>query len=305
MQFAPIVLFVYNRLEHVKKTIEALQVNTLAKESILYIYSDASTERQDGVQVASVREYVKTVECFKKVVIIEQPVNRGLADSIIGGVTDIVNRHGRVIVLEDDLVTGRYFLQYMNDVLEMYESDEKVMHISGWNYPIDAKGLESSFLWRNMNCWGWATWSDRWRFFHKDVPKLIQEFTKEQILAFNLDGYNNVWSQVLANAKGRRDTWAIFWYTSIFQKKGLCVNPVKSLVKNIGHDASGIHCVDYDPYSQECEFNRIILNKQPLVENSVAVTRVQGYLKDTALSLCVRAYYRVRSFYRRMKRAGI
>jgi hypothetical protein len=145
-------------------------------------------------------------------------------------------------VLEDDLVTSSYFLKFMNEALEFYKDEKKVWHISGWNYPIFDEQKCSTFLWKKMNCWGWATWEDRWKFFEKKPQKLIKELNKVEIKEFNLDGYENNWNQVVNNLRGKINTWAVFWHTTIFKNNGLCLNPETSFVKNIGHDGSGVHC---------------------------------------------------------------
>ena len=239
---SPIVLFVYNRPLHTQQTIEALQRNELAQESELFIYSDApkNSEAQKGVD--DVRSYIDTIKGFKKITIVKREKNWGLANSIIDGVTSIVNQYGKIIVLEDDLVTSPYFLKFMNDALDFYENNKKVWHISGWNYPIDKKGLDDIFLWRVMNCWGWATWADRWQYYERNVDKTVAQFTQNDINKFNLDGVENFWGQVLLNQQGAIHTWAIFWYATIFRHGGLCLNPTQTFVENIGHDGTGEHC---------------------------------------------------------------
>ena len=168
MNYAPIVLFVYNRPWHTKQTIDALKNNYLANESELYIYSDAPKHSQDISSVQEVRNYIKSINGFKNIKIIYRKRNYGLADSIIDGVTEIVNKYGKIIVLEDDIVTSPHFLQFINDALIYYEEVNEVWHISGWNYPIQPINLHDTFLWRVMNCWGWATWANRWQYFEKN-----------------------------------------------------------------------------------------------------------------------------------------
>src|SRR3989339_698479 len=138
---SPIVLFVYNRLEHTRKTIEALQKNELAKDSELFLYSDGPKNEENIKKVNEVRKYINSIDGFKKVKIVEREINFGLARSIIAGVTDIVNKYGKIIVLEDDIVTSPYFLTFMNDALCLYENEEKVMHISGYFFPVENKNL--------------------------------------------------------------------------------------------------------------------------------------------------------------------
>ena len=291
---APVVLFVYNRLTHTRQTVEALSRNTLADRTDLIVYCDGPGSDFDREAVEQVRSYVDSIKGFKSVRVIRRERNLGLAVSIIDGVSEVVNRYGTVIVLEDDLITGCHFLEYMNRALEVYVSHQKVMHISGWNYPMECNGINSTFLWRYMNCWGWATWADRWRYFEKDSDKLISEFSKQQIRKLNVDGAIDAWRQVQLNRKKRIDTWAIFWYCSIFKQQGLCLSPKYSLVENIGFDASGAHCTSYDPYKVYCCTQRIEVHMEPLKENKTALECVKKYLKFTRPSLLKRVYYRLK-----------
>ncbi len=242
MNISPIALFTYNRPWHTRRTVEALQKNDLAEDSSLFIFSDGPKNRADRENVLAVRSYIRSISGFKEVVINERESNWGLADSITDGVTRVINDYGRVVVLEDDLLTGPAFLRFMNDALVYYRDQKKVWHISGWNYPISPEGLPQTFLWRVMNCWGWATWADRWQYYGRDPEGLIKSFTRKEILRFNLEGSHDFWDQARRNAKGRIKSWAIFWYATIFMHNGLCLNPTASLVQNFGRDGSGMHC---------------------------------------------------------------
>lgn len=293
MNLAPIVLFVYNRPDHTRQTVEALQKNELAEQSELFIYSDEAKNDDARGNVDEVREYIDTIEGFKKVTIIKREKNWGLADSIIDGVTKIVNEYGKIIVLEDDLVTSKYFLKFMNEALEFYEGEDKVWHISGWNYPIDTNGLDDVFLWRAMNCWGWATWADRWQYFEKDTDKLISEFTKEDIKEFNLDGVEDFFGQVTANKENKIKTWAIYWYASIFQKDGLCLNPTKTFVKNIGHDGSGVHCGESESYITTLSLTKNINIFSILNENNTALNRIKSFYKKQKKSFLTRVINKI------------
>jgi hypothetical protein len=290
---APIVLFVYNRPDHTAKTIHALQQNGLATESELFIYADAAKNESTQKQVDEVRELISNVSGFNKVTVIEQDKNIGLANSIIRGVTEIVNKYGKVIVLEDDLVTSPYFLAFMNDALNFYSNIKDVWHVSGWNCPIETDGLADSFLWRTMNCWGWATWSNRWQYFEKNTDKLIDSFTAEKIKAFNLDGYENFWGQVLANKEGKINTWAIYWYASIFKNSGLCLNPAETFVDNIGLDGSGVHCGTNTAYIANLNTNKNITFETKLEENNTALERIQLFYKKMKKPFVVRAVNKI------------
>ncbi len=274
-QLAPIVLFTYNRLEHTKKTIEALVRNTLSKESELFIFSDGGKDEASWKQVQVVREYLCSIKGFKKITLIEQEKNIGLADSIVNGVTQIVNEYGKIIVLEDDIVTSPSFLDYMNRALDFYENKTKVWHVSGWNYPIHPQGFDETFLWRGMNCWGWGTWRDRWQHYHRDAQKFIEQFSEADIRSFNMDGADNVWNQVLRNAEGLMNTWAVFWHATIFSHQGLCLNPTLSYVQNIGFDGSGsntgMKSWMHDALNEKKEISFV----EKLEENIIALERIK------------------------------
>ena len=242
MKLAPVVLFTYNRPEHTEKTLRALLQNDLSSNTEITLYSDAPKTEKDVGGVSEVRKYLNTVSGFKTINIIEQDKNQGLAKSIINGVTRSVEDHGRTIVLEDDMLTSPHFLTYMNKALDFYQENKKVMHITGWSYPISGAGLDDSFLWRAMNCWGWATWEDRWAYFEKDAQKVFKQIPFYKRRHFDLMGRRKYWSEVVFNKSGVFDTWAVFWYATIYLRSGLCVNPTESLIKNIGLDGTGVHC---------------------------------------------------------------
>ena len=289
LTYAPIVLFVYNRPWHTQQTIDTLQKNELAEQSDLVVYSDAAKNDEAKKSVEEVRRIVRNITGFKQVTIVEREKNWGLADSIIDGVTAIVNQYGKIIVLEDDVVTSPYFLRYMNDALDYYQDTGTVMHVSGWNYPIELEGLGDVFLWQVMNCWGWATWENRWSKFENNPDKLINDFTSEQQSHFDLDDSGVFWSQIVANSNGKINTWAIFWYATIYQNKGLCLNPSLSYVENIGHDGSGVHCSDSGviekrKLNQYCRLNLDI----EITESGLAIERVKGYYRQLKKPLIVR-----------------
>ena len=240
---APIVLFVYNRPWHTQQTIEALQKNDLASESELFIYADG--ERKEGdEQVKEVREYIKTVAGFKTITIIERDKNWGLADSIIDGVTEIVNKYGKIIVLEDDIVSSVGFLKYMNDALEMYQNEEQVMHISGYMFPVKQKyKLPETFFYNANSCWGWATWKSAWKNYSGDAQYLLDQLIENDLIdEFNIENSYPFTHHLEANISGELKTWAVKWYASFFLKKGHSLHPYPSLVNNIGHDGLGENC---------------------------------------------------------------
>ena len=179
-KYAPILLFVYNRPEHLKQTMETLQNNTLAAESELYIYSDAARKDTDEAAVAEVRNYIHKITGFKSITLIEREKNWGLARNIIDGVTTQVNRFGRVIVMEDDLITAPYFLQFMNDALETYKDEPRVGHIQACDFTNDPS-LPDTFLIKFTGSWGWATWDRAWKYFNPDGKELLRQLEERNL----------------------------------------------------------------------------------------------------------------------------
>lgn len=289
---APIVLFVYARPEHTRKTIQALARNSLAEQSDLIIYSDAPKSEKDQSEVSQVREYINGITGFKSISIYQRPINYGLAKSIIDGLNTIFSKYDRAIIVEDDLVTSPSFLLFMNSALDKYEKEQKVWHISGWNYPISCDGLGDAFFLRVMNCWGWATWSNRWKCFQKNTEHLLEVFDDRMINRFNLDGSKNFWNQVIQNHQCIKDTWAIHWYATIFLNNRLCINPARSLVSNIGLDGTGTNCTRGNGYVGSFDLNELsekIVFPVNIEESELAFERIKNY----HLSLRPQLYRRV------------
>lgn len=297
MRLAPIVLFTYNRLWHTQKTIQALKNNELASESELIIYSDGAKNKSAYESVSQVRDYVETIDGFKKVTIISREKNWGLANSIIDGVTQTIKMHGKVIVLEDDLVTSPFFLRYMNDALEFYKDENHVMHISGYVYPIDNKNLNDTFFIKPDTCWGWATWDRAWKYFKKDTNYFLNIFSKKMIRDFNLNGSCDHFKQIKANKNGRIDTWAIFWYASTYLQNGLSLHPSQSFVSNIGHDGNGVHCLKTSIYDVDLVTNYSITFSNQIKEDKMARVLLENYYNSIKVPLMIRVINRLKKFY--------
>lgn len=245
-KLAPIVIFTHTRLEKLKKTITALKKNELSIKSYLYIISDGAKNKIEENKIKKVRNYIKKIKGFKKISIVLRKKNYGLSFNIVKGVNSIINKHGKIIVLEDDIKVGKNFLDFLNYCLDKYNKQNKVWHISAWNYNVDLpRSLDAYFI-RTMNCWGWATWKNRWKFYKKNPKKIIQNWSKSKIKRFNIDNNFNFFSQIIRNHENKINTWAIFWYAIIFEKKGLCLNPTVSLTENIGVGADSTHTFQVD-----------------------------------------------------------
>lgn len=242
MSYAPIALFTYARKEHTIQTVQALQNNPLAAQSDLIIFSDAARSRKDEVAVAQVRDYLPAIRGFASVTLRLRPHNFGLARSITEGVSEVLQDHERVIVMEDDLVAAPGFLTYMNEALERFEHNEQVISIHGYMYPVEAT-LPSSFFLYGANCWGWATWRRGWQLFNHDGAALLAQLRQRNLgKAFDFNGNYPYTAMLERQTQGKNGSWAIRWYASAFLAQRLTLYPGTSLIQNIGHDGSGEHC---------------------------------------------------------------
>lgn len=279
---APILLFVYNRPDHVRRCVESLLNNQLAADSELYIYSDAAKQEADKPAVSAVREYVHTISGFQRVTITERTENWGLARSIIDGVTTMTNRYGRVIVVEDDLVAAPYFLQFMNDALETYKDEERVCHIQACDFTKDA-ALPETFLIKWTGSWGWATWQRAWRLFEPDGAKLLQELEARKLTRqFDFNGKYGFTRMLRRQIAGKNNSWAIRWNATLFLQDKLSLNVGRSLIQNDGFDGSGTNCgggglYDSDLWMQPLEVKKIT----PIEENMQARRCFERYYGRT------------------------
>ncbi len=292
-QIAPIALFVYNRLEHTGKTLDALKKNNLSKDSELFVFSDGAKE-SSLKEVDEVRKYIKTIDGFKKVTVIERPENLGLAKSIIAGVTDLVNRYGRVIVIEDDLVTSPYFLEYMNEGLDYYKDNDKVASIHGYIYPAK-QDLPETFFLRGTDCWGWATWKRAWDMFEPDGKKLLTGLKENKLTyAFDFDGSYHFTEMLKRQIEGKNNSWAIRWHASAFLANKLTLYPGKSLVHNIGQDNSGTHKTNFPVFATNVHNSKIHIGDIAVEENLSARKVLVSYFRSLKPSFFQRIIRRLK-----------
>lgn len=289
MSTAPIILFVYNRPDHTLGTLKALENNNLASESELFIYADAAKNEQSKAAVEQVREIISRNWKFKTVTLILRESNCGLAANVIDGVTKIVKQYGQVIVLEDDLVTSPFALQYFNDALELYRHQDQVMQISGYGYPVkDIETLPETFFFRVANSWGWATWDRAWNHFNSDINNLTDDFTADQIHQFSIEGKENFWKQVKEFKAGKINSWAIRWYASVFKNNGLVLYPRNSLTQNIGNDGSGTHTAAETTYQVVLANKKITQFPQEIQEHAQAYQSIKYFYAHRKGSLLQR-----------------
>lgn len=244
MSLAPIALFAYNRPVHLARTLSALRGNSLARESELFVFSDGPKHSLDKHKVEEVRRIINRLKGFARISVQEQPSNLGLAQSIICGVTSLIERFGQVIVLEDDLIVSPGFLSFMNQSLSHFSAEPRVMQIAGNMFPFPQSiGLGDVFLSRKATTCGWATWARAWKHFNSNSDELLRQISLSGSQhKFDMDGTYPYFEHLRKQAEGQLDVWGVRWHASMFLQQGLCLYPMLPLVSNIGMDGSGMHC---------------------------------------------------------------
>lgn len=243
MTLSPIIIFVYKRLWHTQQTLEALRNNRLADKSDLYIYSDYPKDEKAKEGVKAVRDYLKSINGFKKINTIKRERHFGLANSIISGVTEVINKYGKVVVLEDDLVSSPNFLRFMNEALDFYEEDKRIFSVTGYTHPIaiPESYKEQVYLYYRCCSWGWGTWVDRWEKADWQIKDyLLFKNNQKARERFNRGG-DDLSTLMDFQMRGKIDSWAIRWCYTLFKNNAYCLYPTVSKIRNIGQDGSGTH----------------------------------------------------------------
>jgi hypothetical protein len=240
---SPVVIFCYNRLDNLKRTVENLQRNALAGLTELYIFSDGPSKEADKDKVAAIREYIATIGGFKELNIVNSQQNKGLARSIIEGVTQVLQKHETVIVLEDDLLTSRNFLSYMNESLNFYKDNKKILSISGYSFQITFPQVYvyDNYFTKRSSSWGWGTWRNRWNSVDWEV-KDYNDFARDPAARkkFNLMG-SDMAGMLDKQMKGKISSWAIRWCYHQFKTDTYTAFPSLSKVQNIGFGEAATH----------------------------------------------------------------
>lgn len=272
--YAPVVLFVYNRVDHTKSVIESLSANLLAKETELYVFADAEKTEKGLEKVQEVRRYINCTDWhsnFKKVTLVQAEKNKGLAKSVITGVTDVLEKYEKVIVIEDDLILSPYFLNYMNEALEYYKADQDIWSISGYSFPMKSlKKYPHDIFYSYRGCsWGWATWLDRWKTVDWDVKDYNAMMNDDQWIARFNRGGADLANMLKLQVEGKIDSWAIRWCFAQSNQNMYTVYPKNSYLHNGGCDGSGTHsgankdfATDISGALMKCKFEKLEIDKK-------------------------------------------
>ena len=250
---APVVVFAYKRKDKLSKCLECLENCRLSENSDLFIFSDGFKGDDDKAQVMETRDYIfgyTGISKFKNVNVFYSEHNKGLANSIIGGVNEIISKYGRIIVVEDDLIVSEDFLIYMNGALDYYYNDRKYGSVSAYSYPLKTlKRYEKDvYALRKGECWGWGTWSDRWEGVDWKVSD-FETYFHDRKMRHDFDSLEIGLDAMLCDqVEGKIDSWAVRWLYHLFKNNYYTVYPKYSKTSNTGFDNSGSHCGATDRY---------------------------------------------------------
>ena len=246
---APIIVFCYNRPEHLRKTLDALSRNELADQSTLYIYCDGPKDSASDEmiqKIAEVRQVARKRQWCKEVYVVEAEKNKGLANSIIGGVTDVINKHGKVFVLEDDLVSSPHMLKFVNKSLDFYEDYAGVFSISVNRPPLSRMQIPEDYPYDVFACLrsystGWGTWKDRWEKVDWSMDDFDRCKKNPDMLRALCRLGDDFPPMMQMQEDGKIDSWAVRFGFAHFKHHAVAILPCKSYVTNIGFDGTGTH----------------------------------------------------------------
>lgn len=274
---APVAIFAYSRPVHLQQVLDALRADSLAPQTPLFIFCDAPANIEVKYNSDQVKKIAYSASGFASINIIERSQNFGLAKSIIQGVTYILTQYERVIVLEDDLIVSPFFLKYMNEALELYRQEPLVAAIHGYLLPLKASLPETFFL-KGADCWGWGTWRRAWGLFNPDGAELLRELKLRSLTnEFDLNGAYPYTKMLADQVNGFNQSWAIRWQASVFLNDMVTLYPGRSLVRNIGHDNSGVHCNKTNQFDVCLSESEIKVERMPIQESLFCLNAVRDY----------------------------
>ena len=281
MYISPIIIFTYNRLDHLNTLIRSLKKNPLFEKSKVLVFSDGPKNEIDKKKIEKIRVYLKKKLISRNCEIIERPSNYGLSKNIIDGINHTFKKYDKIIILEDDLEVSPFFLNYMNDALDLYANSKNVSSISGYMYPIEPTKFSSNYFFlKIIESWGWGTWKRAWNNFEKDSLILKKQIDEKKLAnQFNFGSGISYYKMLEDNINGLNDSWAVRWYASTFLKNMYTLFPSKSFVNNIGIDNSGENCNYTTVYysSINLEYNK--LEKNNISESFSDRFLIQAFFK--------------------------
>jgi len=282
MKLAPIGIITYSRINHLKKTINSLKSNELAKESELYIFSDAAKKGDEKI-VKEIRKYIHSINGFKKVHIIERYINDRFKNALLG-MESLFEKYDRYIFMEDDNIVSPSFLKFMNEALEYYKDDNNVFAVGGHtpNLKANKESASDVYFSKRFHPWGYALWRDK-DIGHQYLPS-VDKIAKDKELILNLDKWgNDLIDMVKLDAKGIIDTGDLKYCYYMNKNDKYMVLPTATLVRNIGLDGSGQHCGNKDPYVNDILSEKKVFKFEKVYHNAITQKEYKNFYDKPSL----------------------
>ena len=277
-----IIIFAYKRRHHFARLLDSLAANQIAKTLPIRVYIDGPRTEDDCHGVFKVNQEASLSRGLEKLRIIQRPTNLGLYASITLGVSETLKDYECAIILEDDLVLSPHCIDYFLKALSLYQDNDYVASIHAWT-PSVGSSLPNTFFLKGSDCWGWATWRDKWNLYRHDASNMVRELKARGLIdEFNFSGGYNYYQMLKDRASNLNNSWAICWKASCFLADQLTLHPSKTLVENIGCDNSGENCNPEPALLSELTKERPILEPIPAVQDEKAYAIYCSHFKSFA-----------------------
>lgn len=278
-ELAPIILFVYNRPSHTKEVIKGLLSNPEAKDSMLFVFADGpkqNASKENIERIKATRDYIHTISGFKDIIIDESQSNRGLANATIRGCTMVINKYGKMIVLEDDDVPSPFFLSYINRCLDKYYENDYVWCVSGYTdttlLPPKQDG-DDLFYVNRPSSWGFGTWKRCWDKVIWDIPTLKGLFSFQSIISkYNKWAGLDASGIMLGLFEGCNSSWSVRYNFAAFLNRAVTILPNKTLITNTGLDGSGTHCGIQDVHQLQT------MDRDVIIPDNIKFDKIRNHL---------------------------
>lgn len=294
--YAPIILFAFNRLKPLQACVASLLLNTEAAETDLIVYVDGPRADKEGEveKVEAVKCYVSNITGFKSVKTNFSEMNKKLGPSIIAGVTEVINRYGKAIIIEDDLIASKNLLAFLNQGLDKYEKNTEVFSVCGYSNKIKVpEGYEwDSYFCSRSSSWGWATWKNRWQSCDWELNDW--DTVTHNGKAFNRWGGSDCFGMLKGWKEGKNQSWAIRFCYNQFIHNAVSLFPVVSKIDNEGFDGSGTNCKKFNRYKYEFDKseNKNFRLPEEVIKNKKLYKEAMKYY-----SIPIRIYSRLMNMY--------
>jgi hypothetical protein len=240
-QWAPIALFIFKRPAHTRRVIESLRGCTGFAESRVFVFADGPRNPEDVPAVEETRAEARRL-LGDHAVFVEREINLGVDNSIIAGVSELCDRYGRVVVVEEDLILSPNFLHFLNAGLTRYESEARLMQVCGYMFDVpELRESRDAIFLPMVNSWGWATWKRAWSQLDPDATGWRERLRDDrERRRFDLDGNYKYARMLTDHMRQNVPAWDIRWYYSVFVQDGLVLFPPRTLVLH-EFDGTGTH----------------------------------------------------------------